>query len=232
MDIEQTSIVFTQVRDWAELLYFISGVILVFIAGFGLRQLKLTKDQLELAKKDIHSNVKIFKTQSHRAAVESAVVECRRYSDEIVQVSLELDSFCKAHELTYFKDVIFERTNEGFKLHTKDIKSSDVKKLAEAEPLINRYVNGMEAFALFFLSGVADEKIAFHTNGKTFVNMSEEMFKLFPICNASDEDAKPIKALYFMWRKKLDNQKMLKEKEEIEQKLKEYDQKEIKPIGT
>lgn len=239
MDLEQVNTAFTQVRDWAELFYFFSGIILVGIAGFGLWQIKLTKDQvklaaeqLELAKKDIHSNIKIFKTQCHRAAVEAAVVECRRYADDIVQFSLELDAYCKEYELSYFEDVEFERTEQGFRLHTKKIKRDDVEKLSEAEPLINRYLNGMEAFALFFLSGVADEKIAFHTNGKTFVLMAEEAFKLFPIFNVSQEDAKPIKALYFMWRDKLDAQRMLKEKEEIESKLKEYDQKEIRPIGT
>lgn len=239
MATEAAAPLFSQIRDWAEIVYFFSGPFMVAIASFGLWQIKLTKDQvalaadqLELTKKDIHSNVEISRTQSRRAAVETAVVECRRYSEEIVQAALELQAYCKEHDVTYFDDVKFERTEKGFKLHTKEIKHDDLDKLSNAEPVINRYLNGMEAFALFFLSGVADEHIAFHTNGKTFVKMAEEAFKIFPVCNVAREDAQPIKALYFRWRDKLDAQKMLEEKDNIERKLKDMDQKEIKPIGT
>ncbi|MGR5250487.1 hypothetical protein ACPV4Z_18735 [Vibrio aestuarianus] len=230
---------FDQVRSWAELIYFFSGILVVVIAGFGLWQIKLAKDQLsltvtqlELTKQDIHSNMKIFKTQCHRAAVESAVIECRRFSDEIVHHSLDLEKYCKENEISYFKDVTITHTKSGFKIDTSAIKSEDVKKLQSAEHIINKYLNGMEAFALFFLSGVADEKIAFHTNGKTFVDMAEEGFKLFPICEVSEDEAKPIKALYFMWREKLEAQKMRIEKKKLEERLKEYNEKEIKPIGT
>ena len=85
---------------------------------------------------------------------------------------------------------------------------------------------------MFFLSGVADEEIAFHTNGKTFIESAERGFKIFPICGIEQEDAEPVKALYFMWHKKLEAKRLKIEKEKIEGKLSGYKDKSIKAIGT
>jgi len=223
---------FSEVRDWLEILYFASGIVIMILVGFGLWQLKLAKDQISLAKDQLETSKNIFKTQSKRAAIEAAVVECRRYSETIVQDSLALDKYCHEHDITFFDDAEFEKTEEGFSVNLEKIDDEDVKKLAGAEDIINRYLNGLESYALFFLSGVADEKIAFHTNGKTFIESAERGFKIFPICGIEQEDAEPVKALYFMWHKKLEAKRLKIEKEKIEQKLSGYKDKSIKAIGT
>ncbi|MEW6992577.1 hypothetical protein AADZ91_18085 [Colwelliaceae bacterium 6441] len=35
------------IKDWLEIGYFLSGILLLIFAGFGLWQLKLTKDQIK-----------------------------------------------------------------------------------------------------------------------------------------------------------------------------------------
>lgn len=223
---------FSQLRDWLEILYFASGVVVMILVGFGLWQLKLAKDQISLAKDQLETSKNIFKTQSKRAAIEAAVVECRRYSETIIPDSLALDKFCKDHGITYFEDVVFNKTEDGFSVSAKNVKKEDVEKLAEAEELINRYMNGLESYALFFLSGIADENIAFHTNGKQFIQSAEKGFKIFPITNIEKEDAEPIKALYYMWHKKLEAKRLKIQRKEIDKKLSGYSDKAIKPIGT
>jgi hypothetical protein len=211
---------------------YISGVIVMFLVAFGLRQLKLAKDQISLAREQIETSKNIFKTQSRRASVEAAVIECRRFSETIVQDSLALDKFIDAHELTYFEKVKFEKIEKGFKIDISDINDGDVKKLAEAEELINRFINGLESHALYFLSGVADEEIAFHTNAKTYLEFCETAFKLFPILNASEEDAAPIKKLYFMWHEKYEAKRLRIEKSKIDAKLSSYKESRVRAIGT
>ncbi|WP_422103161.1 hypothetical protein [Vreelandella sp.] len=223
---------FTEIRDWLEILYFVSGFVMMILFGFGLWQLKLAKDQISLAKDQLQTSKNIFKTQSKRAAIEAAVVECRRYSETVVQDSLALDKYCKEHEITLFDDVVFKKTEDGFSIDPSDVKKEDVVKLAEAEDIVNRYINGLESYALFFLSGIADENIAFHTNAKEFLESAERGFKIFPFTNIDQDDAEPIKVLYFLWHKKLEAKRLKIEQKNIEKKLSGYKDKSIKPIGT
>jgi len=197
----------------------------MLLAGVGLWQLKLAKDQLETSKN-------IFKTQSKRAAVEAAVVECRNFAETVIQESLALDRFCIKEGITYFDDVIFKKTDEGFSLDCKNVDNNDAEKLDGAEEIITKLMNGMEVYALFFLSGIADEGIAFHTNAKTFIELAETVFKIIPLCNIDKDDIKPVKTLYFMWHKKLEAKKLRIERKEIENKLSSYKEVNLESIGT
>lgn len=223
---------FVEIRDWLEILYFASGVVVMLLVAFGLWQLKLAKDQISLAKDQLETSKDIFKTQSRRASVEAAVVECRRFSETVVHDSLALDKYCTENEITYFDDVIFTKTDDGFSIDAKNVKEEDANKLAGAEDIINRYMNGLEAYALFFLSGVADEKIAFHTNAKTFIEFAEVAFKIIPLCNVEKDDIQPIRALYFMWHKKYEANGLKIKKKEIEAQLSDYKESSLKAIGT
>ncbi|MGL6397507.1 hypothetical protein ACSZMI_05660 [Aeromonas veronii] len=50
---------FSEIRSWLEVLYFASGLVVMVLIGLGLRQLKLAKDQISLAKIKLRQ-VKIF----------------------------------------------------------------------------------------------------------------------------------------------------------------------------
>lgn len=213
------------VRTWLELAYFVSGILTALLVAFGLRQLTLAKRQMETTKE-------IFRTQSRRASVEMAVVECRRFAETIIQDKLALDKFCRDNNVTFFEKATFKRTEEGFTVDVSDTDDGDIDKFKTAHELLNRILNGLEAHALFFLSGVADEDIAFLSIAKPYVNLCEQLFKLFPILNVEEEDAAPIKTLYFRWRKKQDAKKLEVERQAIDKKLSSYKVRPIKPIGT
>ena len=217
--------VLSEIRSWLELAYFVSQVLLMIIVLLGLRQLTLAKNQLVLSES-------IFRTQSKRQSVEAAVLECRRFSETIVLDCLALDQYCKKHDISYFDDVVFARTERGFTVDPSKAKKEDIVKIGEAGELLNKLINGMEAYALFFLSGVADEKIAYHCNAKTYVETAEHLFKLFPICNVDDEDAEPVKVLYMRWRKKREEADLKVQRAALDKKLSEYSVKQIKAIGT
>jgi len=216
---------FTEVRNWIEVIYFISQIIVMVLVGFGLRQIQLAKRQIETTKD-------IFRTQSKRSAIETAVVECRRFAETIIQDKLALDKFCKEKSITYFEKAKFTKTENGFSVDPKDIDKDDLKKLQEAADLINRIMNGLEAYALFFLSGVADENIAFHTNAKAYIEITEDIFKIFPVIKIEDEDAEPMKTLYFMWSQRYEAKRLSIEQEEIKKKLSSYKISSVKAIGT
>lgn len=223
---------FTNIRDWLEIFYFISGIIVMLLAGFGLWQLKLAKDQISLAKDQLETSKNIFKTQSKRAAVEAAVLECRNFSETVIKESMALDKYCKQEQISYFDDVIFTNTDDGFTLDCKNVDEEDANKLQAVDEIITRFMNGMEAHSLYFLSGIADEKIAFHTNAKAFIELAEKAFKVIPLCNIDDDDIQPVKTLYFMWYKKVEAKKLKIKKEEIEKELSDYKEVNLRSIGT
>jgi len=155
-----------------------------------------------------------------------------RFSETLVHDSLALDNFCKDNSITYFDDVFFKKVDREIQVNTKNVKKEDVESLSKAEDIINRFINGLETYALFFLSGIADEEIAFHTNAKTFIEFAEIAFKIFPVCNIEKDDAEPIKALYFMWHEKQEAKRLKIERKEIDSKLANYNEKNIKSMGT
>ena len=216
---------FLQVRNLLEIGYFVSNIVIMFLLAVGLRQIQLAKTQLATTKE-------IFRTQSKRAAAEAAVVECRRFADTIIQDRLLLDKYCRENSITYFDVVKFKRTEKGFTIDATAVNKDDVGKLAKLQDVVNRIMNGLEAYALFFLSGVADERIAFHTNAKGYVELVEHVFKLFPVINIEDDDARPTKQLYMMWRERLEAKELKVEKDKLEKKLSTYKLSDIKPIGT
>ncbi len=143
-----------------------------------------------------------------------AVSENRRFAETCIQASVKIRKFCTRNEVSYLQDILFERTENGFKLDTSNINAESTKKIVEIEEYINELVNGLESYALYFIGGVADEKMGFLSNGKQYIASCELAFKFFPIADVEDDDFEAVKALYFKWRKMLKEKELrLKEKE-------------------
>tara|TARA_R100000656_G_scaffold101269_2_gene73670 strand:+ start:199 stop:882 length:684 start_codon:yes stop_codon:yes gene_type:complete len=216
---------FEILKEWAELLYFFSGLGLLIVAGFGLYQLKLAKEQIESAKK-------IFRKQSVRASFEAAVNECNRLSDRYFPLAVEFSAYIEEQKITFFDDAVIEELDEGFKVNLEKINKDDLEKLSHKSELIGKLANGIEGFALYIVSGVADDNIAFHTLGKVFVEEAERISKILPFTNAEQEDCKAIWALYFKWKARLEHQKLQVEKSEIDKRLAKSKVEKYTAIGT
>lgn len=216
---------FEVVRSWAEVIYFFSGLGILIVAGLGLYQLKLAKEQITSAKK-------IFRKQSIRASFEAAVTECNRFSDKYFPIAQEFSRFISEKEITFFNDAKIEDVENGFKVNLEDINKDDIEKLSEGISYVTKMANGLEGFALYIVSGVADDNIAFHTLGKIFVQEAERISKILPITNVEQEDCKAIWALYFKWKKRLEHQNLQIEKAEIEKRLAKTKVEKYTAIGT
>lgn len=216
---------FNTVLQWAELFYFLSGIGLLVVAGFGLYQIKLTKDQLNNAKE-------IFRKQSVRASFEAAANECNRFSEKLIPIIAEFDKYLKDESITFFKDSVIEETDDGFRVNYEKINKDDLGKIFDRPELVNGIVNGVEGFSLYIISGVADDNIAFHTLGKIFVAEAERVSKILPFTGAEQEDCKAIWALYFRWKNRLEHQKLQVEKGEIEKRLRKTKVQKFSAIGT
>lgn len=216
---------FALVRAWLEVAYFGSCIVLAGIAALGLRQLRLTKEQIRTTRE-------LFSTQSTRAALESAANECRRFAEQVLQDSIRIDRFVDEHGISFFDDVVLASTDEGITLEISNVKESDVAKFAELQPVLTSYINGIEVFALYFLAGIADETIAFATAGHTYLTQAERALKIAAFCGLGDTDAGPIAHLYIHWRKLAETRRLESEKAQAEAKLAGRREFPISPIGT
>ncbi|HAS8326549.1 TPA: hypothetical protein I7724_22130 [Vibrio vulnificus] len=216
---------FEDVRAWLELVYFASGIGVLIFAGFGMYQLKLAKEQIESSKE-------IFRKQSMRSSFEAAVNECNRFSEKYFPLIYEFDCFVESKNITFFEKSKIERKDKGFGFNFDEIDREDLKTLNEKADLAGKIMNGLEGFALYVISGVADEDIAFHTLGKVFVEETEKMSKLLPFTDTEQDDSKGVWALYFRWQRRLEHQKLITEKQEIEKRLKKAKVQKFTALGT
>ena len=89
----------------------------------------------------------------------------------------------------------------------------------------------MEAFALFFTTGAADEKVAFSSVGKTFYNTT---YGPLPdiVQHIENGHYNNIYKLFLLWHGRIESEKLLKEKNEIESRISKVNDRYISPYGT
>ena len=215
----------TNIRMVLELFSFTSSFLLLAIAVFGLKQ-------LHYAQKEIETTRDIFRTQSKRNSYEAAANECRNFSDNIMPLIHQLNEFTRENNITYFQDAKIEEVKAGFKIDMSATDPKQAVKFAEIQDVLTKYMNGMELFALYFVSRIADENIAFLTMGTLYVKEVERLAKLLPLTGTTPDDCKAIWPLYFSWKSRLQKQELEKERANIDKKLDGLTVTITKPIGT
>ncbi len=96
---------------------------------------------------------------------------------------------------------------------------------------ILKVLNSLESFSLYFVSGVADEKIGFLTIGPTFCNTVKRYLPHLIDLTENDNFSSIIQ-LFTIWNARIENNKLEKEKERIENELNKSKPKSINTIGT
>jgi hypothetical protein len=115
--------------------------------------------------------------------------------------------------------------------------NTDVQRIAkEIEPILwdlGELFNYLESFSIFFISGVASEEIAFSCTGSTFCRTVRKYYPFLIMLQTADEDGySPVVQLFMLWNQRIENKKLLKDKAQIERKLKEIDNTIIHPVGA
>ena len=215
----------SQLKEWLEIANYLGTVTLAIVAILALRQISLAKQQIETTKD-------LFKKQSKRASIESAVNECKRFADQVIQDHIKILQHCEKNGITFFEDVTFERKGDTITLDPSKAKKEDAPKLQEIGALLTSFCNGLEAHAMYFLSGIADENIAYHTNAHSYLRMTEDAYKIFASAGKSVKEIEAIQTLYFRWAERMEKDDLAEQQIEITKKLSTFSQSPIKPIGT
>ena len=77
----------------------------------------------------------------------------------------ELEEFVTKNNISYFEDAKIKEikgdSKRGFRIDMSAVNKEQIVKFSEIQDVLTKYMNGMELFALYFVSRIANENIAF-----------------------------------------------------------------------
>lgn len=213
-----------KIRDILEIIYFLSGPALVVAAIYGLKQIKIATAQINETRES-----RII--SSKREAFKIAAEQCKYYSETIIPLLNKLDKIIDEKQLEYFEKSEISIT--GDKIVVKPYMENDAlgKVFNECLEELHTAINFIEGFSVYFITGVAAEIVGYKTLGRTYTNSVK---KLLPIIIPFGKDGSynNTKSLFVTWHTRFEKEKLLKEKAEVEEKIKKQKTITIDAIGT
>lgn len=215
-------------RSYMEAVYFLCSPLVLIISIVALYQIKISLKTLDDYEKSIDTNLKSIEVNSEAIEVNSkreafrlAAEQCETYNTDIMESEDEFVTELKELELVLHPN--------GSKYNKKILElffSSD----SNLFKLFAIYVNKLEAFSSYFISGVADEKIAFAMVGIIFCEAYERYISYIEI-QAENSQFTNLKKLYDVWVTRLRKQRTEKQISDMQTKLENLKEKEISHIG-
>ncbi len=200
-----------------ETAYYLSGPALVVIAAIGLRQLKIAKDNARLTAK--------------RESLTIAADRCDHFLKQIIPLVDAFDNALEQNSISFFEDAKVEVQGKRVRI-TAEWSESDMEKM---DTLTDKYLpvyNSLEAFATFFTTGVADESVAFESVGHSYCDIVKEYLPDILPLSCDGRYYLNLLELYFLWNERVETIELRSQKRNIENRLKEINNRFIEPLGT
>ncbi|PKH88263.1 hypothetical protein [Colwellia sp. Bg11-28] len=171
-------------KSYLEIAYFISGIIVAIAAIAALYQIKVAKDTLKI--------------QSQREALSLTANQCQYYSDKIIKLSNCVYDRREKLNCDYFEPENWKVDTDGLdiKLECKIEKPVNLEVWAQASELLN----ALDGFAIFFVSGIADESVAYKAISSSYISISERYMSLAIKAKEHDGYYAAHLELYVLWK--------------------------------
>lgn len=209
-----------------EIIYFLSGPVIAVFAFMALHQIKIAKQQLE-------NDKNILRINSKRESIKLATEQCDNYMKNIMPDINELEEYLEKMKIDFLKKskVTIEQDSISVEPYIDD---EDYKKYIDMNCIRKRLKveNALETFSIYFTSGIADEKIAYLTLGRTYCYIVEKLLPDILYKSNDGEYFKNIIQLFNLWYFRIQQEKIQKEKSELEKKLGSIKTRGINTIGV
>ncbi len=233
-------------KSLIENLNFVSGPVLAILGVYIFRQIKLGKEQLIVAKKQLDESQNQTKISYMREAATLSADLTKQYIIDVIPLVNKIHNL-KEHE--NWKDIKVEIknfTNDEFLKDNQSLNNA-LKMPDSLMELKLDLANRLEYFAIYFTKGIADEKVAYTALGKQYCTTVEDVYPIITLLRGSNNPSKPyenIVELYRCWNSRMENALVEFEKENLSKELEEKVQKleklskttistkEYKPIGS
>lgn len=185
---------FSNVRSVLEIIYFVCTPFLVAGAFLALKQITTTWE--------------INKVNSRRESMKEAALQCKLFKDEIMPKMRNLDSVIKTENIEFFNKSKVKIDGTHINIQAcREI--SEIVKLEKHLELFWDIANDFDALALFFVTGIADEMIAFKAFGDIYCSFIKRYFAIFyPLFSSYDNNIESGSAmfdLFFLWNIRFDS---------------------------
>jgi hypothetical protein len=191
----------TEIRTIAELLYFLSGVVLATVALFGIQQIKLLKRDIRL--------------RNERASKEKTLEFAQTYESHI-ELANKFYEECSSKKLLSYDGPVGDFTVKSI---PKNFFPFTRKRF---DGCWLDAMNRLEIVAAAFISGVADEELGFNIIGPSFCASVVSHYDLISSMRDHDDPTEafqPIVDLYRLWAPRLTKAQLLRAREELQKRI-------------
>lgn len=206
------------VKSFLENLYFLSGIFITGSLLIGLRQIYLQR--------------KLSSTAAQREAFRIAAERCDYFGREIIGFSIELKKAFKEHDVKLFDKCKVEIKDSKISMTSEGLTQEDADKCNLCSEKMSKLINSIEGFAVFFVTGVADDNVGFLTCGRGYVKLFEELFPIYALADALDNHCKASQALYGRWKSRIEQLELVSQHKEISKKIDPGKLKPMRPFGA
>jgi hypothetical protein len=216
-----SKIIFENIRAVLEVGYYAAGIALAFLAYRGLAQIKLTKE--------------LATTNAKREAFKLALKQCHFYAEDVVTSRAKVAALAMTKGIVFAQPCSF-KVSKGEIIEVSTPGRNIVDECQKLDQELLLYMNRLEAFAMAFTSGVADEEVAYRETARAFCQTFPEAVPFIDYCR-KNEVARYESAiqLYELWQTRLFSEALTKQRQHIQQaeeNLKKAEPPRIKTIGT
>lgn len=196
-----------------ETLYFLSGPALAFFAWRALEQIKVMKTQT-LQQRD-HA-----KSEAKRDELKITLEQIHNYKENILQLENQLEEKTKEIGFEFLEDIKIEIEENTIRIMPPQdgIPKEEFSKVLDVVVEFTQTFNAIEAFSVFFISGIADDKFAFPYISKSYCNFVKRYLPILALINDGYAYNATI-GLFYIWESKLQKIDLQKNKDELDQKI-------------
>jgi len=198
---------FTDLRNFLEILYFLSGIALVVVAIIALQQIKVAKEDIRI--------------RSEREAATLTASQCERYSEKIIPILEELIELFESNSITPYNGatsgVSVDRDMRDWITKYNPAITRKTTGISSKHGTIKEHMicvlNAFESFSIYFSKKVCDESLAFDCIASTYCFMVKACFPILMELRGNDGLFENTLTLYNTWTQRKDAQDLRKEAE-------------------
>lgn len=212
-------------RTTLEILNWIGGICVAVFAYMGLRQLKIALQQLEVSKKTIA-------VASARDAHKIAADQVSVFVNAVIPLLNALDEKINQEKVTFFSRAEIGIENKTITVMAQVDKEYEDEVMKLAGELTNLFF-ALEAFAVYFMSALASEDLAFSSVGVLYCYCVGKTLPAMIVLNPDQKNYVNMLSLYFRWNLKLNAMDIQRKQDNLQKQSKRiYHIEDISPIGT
>ncbi|MCI4170053.1 hypothetical protein [Bacillus spizizenii] len=204
--------VYPIVKEVITMLYYIASIGLAAGIFIAIKQLNLMKEDM--------------RTKNKRASIEKSIEYLNWFATSFIPLQMEYSSRLEGKPIK-----LTERN------HKKEFLASEILDPASLECKfdagVSHLANQLEFFSAAMMSGLADEELAFNPLSHIFCEFIDHNYDVYCYLRTDIEhNFSNTVRLYKMWAERIHSNELMKEKQEISEKLAKLNLSKVNTIGN